>query len=109
VQDEVTRKVVGELALALTTAESDRLPRKHTESFEAYDLYLRAKSEQHVHKKENTLKAIEMSQRAIDTDPSFAGGYQLKSFLLSRGIRFGWFPKEDLEKAFDWPESYISR
>jgi adenylate cyclase len=108
VQDEVTRKVVSELALALTTAESDRLPRKHTESFEAYDIYLRAKSEQHVHKKENALKAIEMSQRVIDLDPSFAGGYQLQSFLLSRGIRWGWFPKEDLEKAFELAQKAIS-
>ena len=43
VQDEVTRKVVSELAIALTTTESERLPRKHTENFEAYDMYLRAR------------------------------------------------------------------
>ena len=43
VQDEVTRKVVSELALALTTTESERLLRKHTENFEAYDMYLRAR------------------------------------------------------------------
>ena len=84
VQDEVTRKVVSELAIALTATESDRLPRKHTESFEAYDMYLRAKMEQYVHKKENTLKAIELCQRVIDLDPNFAGGYQLQSFLISR-------------------------
>ena len=101
VQDEVTRKVVSELAIALTATESDRLPRKHTESFEAYDMYLRAKMEQYVHKKENTLKAIELCQRVIDLDPNFAGGYQLQSFLISRGIRFEWFPHEDLERAHE--------
>jgi adenylate cyclase len=99
VQDEVIRKVVSELAVALTSTESDRLPRKHTESFEAYDMYLRAKMEQYVHKKENTLKGIDICQRVIDLDPNFAGGYQLQSFLLSRGIRFGWFPREGLERA----------
>jgi adenylate cyclase len=108
VQDEVTRKVVSELAIALTTTETERLPRKHTESFEAYDLYLRAKWEQHVHRKENTLKSIGMCQRVIDLDPNFAGGYQLKSFLLSRGIRWGWFPKEDLEKALELAQKAIS-
>ena len=108
VQDDVTRKVVSELALALTTAESDRLPRKHTESFEAYDLYLRAKMEAYVHKKENTLKGIEMCQRVIDLDPNFAGGYQLQSFLLSRGVRFGWFLREDLKKAFELAQKAIS-
>jgi class 3 adenylate cyclase len=101
VQDEVTRKVVSELAVALTATESDRLPRKHTESFEAYDMYLRAKMEQYVHKKENTLKGIEICRRVIDLDPNFAGGYQLQSFLLSRGIRFEWFPREDLERAYE--------
>jgi adenylate cyclase len=108
VQDEVTRKVVSELAIALTTTETERLPRKHTESFEAYDLYLRAKWEQHVHRKENTLKSMGMCQRVIDLDPNFAGGYQLKSFLLSRGIRWGWFPKEDLEKALELAQEAIS-
>ena len=43
VQDEVTRKVVSELAVALTATESERLVRKHTENFEAYDMYLRAR------------------------------------------------------------------
>jgi adenylate cyclase len=108
VQDEVTWKVVSELAIALTTAESDRLPRKHTESFEAYDLYLRAKMEQYVHKKENTLKGIEMCQRVIDLDPNFAGGYQLQSFLLSRGIRLGWFPRKVLKKAFELAQKAVS-
>jgi adenylate cyclase len=110
VQDEVTRKVVSELAIALTATESDRLPRKHTENFEAYDMYLRAKKELYVHKKENTLKAIKMSQRVIDLDPNFAGGYQNLSLLLSRAIRFGWSesPREDLEKALKLAQKAIS-
>ena len=110
VQDEVTRKVVSELAVALTATESDRLIRKHTENFEAYDMYLRAKRERHVHKKENTLKSIEMCKRVIDLDPNFAGGYQQLSFMLSRAIRFGWSgsPREDLEKAFELAQKAIS-
>jgi adenylate cyclase len=110
VQDEVTRKVVSELAVALTATESDRLIRKHTENFEAYDMYLRAKREQYVHKKENTLKSIEMCKRVIDLDPNFAGGYQQLSFMLSRAIRFGWSgsPREDLEKAFELAQKAIS-
>jgi len=110
VQDEVTRKVVSELALALTTAESDYLPRKHTENFEAYDMYLRAKKEKQTIKKENALKAIEISRQVIDLDPNFAGGYQILSELLSRSIRFGWSasPREDLEKAFELAQKAIS-
>jgi adenylate cyclase len=110
VQDEVTRKVVSELAIALTTTESERVARKHTENFETYDMYLRAKRERYVVKKENHLKAIEMSQRVIDLDPNFAGGYEILAFLLTRGIRFGWSgsPREDLEKAFELAQKAIS-
>ena len=51
-----------------------------------------------------------MSQRVIDLDPNFAGGYQYLSFLLSRGIRLGWSesPREDLEKAFELAQKAIS-
>jgi TolB-like protein/tetratricopeptide (TPR) repeat protein len=110
VQDEVTRKVVSELALALTTTESERLFRKHTANFEAYDMYLRARVETQVLKKQNAFKAMEMSQRVIDLDPRFAGGYQNLSHLLSRGIRLGWSgsPREDLEKAHELAQKAIS-
>jgi adenylate cyclase len=110
VQDEVTRNVVSELAVALTTNDSERLIRKYTENFEAYDMYLRALREADVLKKETQLKALEMSQRVIDLDPKFAGGYQLQSFLLSRNIRFGFSasPKEDLEKAFKLAQKAVS-
>jgi len=110
VQDEVTQKVVSELALSLRATESDRLARKHTESFEAYDMYLRAFREQDVLKKENYLKSIEMSQRVIDLDPKFAGGYQLQSVAFSRAIRLGWSetPHEDMEKALELAQKAIS-
>jgi tetratricopeptide (TPR) repeat protein len=49
-----------------------------------------------------------MCKRVIDLDPDFAGGYQLQSFLLSRGVRFGWFPQENLEKAFELAQKAIS-
>jgi tetratricopeptide (TPR) repeat protein len=110
VQDEITRKVVSELAVALTATETERLARRHTEKFEAYDLYLRTRRETHVVKKENDLKAMEMSQRLIDLDPNFAGGYQSLSFLLTRAIRFGWSssPREDMKKAFELAQKAIS-
>jgi len=68
------------------------------------------KEELYVHKKENMLKAIEMSKRVIDLDPNFAGGYQIQSFLLSRAIRFGFSesPREDLEKALELAQKAIS-
>jgi tetratricopeptide (TPR) repeat protein len=102
--------VVSELALALTTDETGRLARKHTGNFEAYELYLRARQESYTVKKESDLRVIEMFRRVIDLDPDFAGGYAHLSFMLSRGIRFGFSasPREDLEKAFELAQKAIS-
>jgi adenylate cyclase len=110
VQDEVTRKVVSELAVALTATESERLPRKHTKNFEAYDMYLKTVRVSYAVKRETDLKAMEMCQRVIDLDPNFAGGYSWLSFLLIRGVRLGWSesPREDLEKASELAKKAIS-
>ena len=40
-QDEVTQKIVGALAVTLTEDEQERLVHKYTDSIEAYDYYLR--------------------------------------------------------------------
>ncbi|MEW6668377.1 MAG: tetratricopeptide repeat protein [Thermodesulfobacteriota bacterium] len=110
VQDDVTRKVVSELAIALTATETERLLRKYTENFEAYDLHLRALAVCAVPKKESDLKAMEMLRQVIKLDPNFPSGYSYLSFVLSRGIRFGWSasPREDLEKAFELARKAIS-
>ena len=55
VQDEVTQKVVSELSVCLTAHEIERLERRHTNSFEAYELLLRARREAFGLKKENYL------------------------------------------------------
>jgi adenylate cyclase len=110
VQDDVTQKVVSELAVTLTATESERRARKHTEKFETYDMYLRARRTFNSVKKEATLKTQELSRRVIELDPNFAGGYYLLSFALSRGARFGFSnsPREDVERAYELAQKAIS-
>lgn len=111
VQDQVTQKVVSELAVTLKASESERLVRKHTENFEAYDLYLRIVREYWPpEKKEDHLKALELCKRVIELDPSFAGGYQLLSFFLSMGVRLGYStsPREEVEKALELAQKAVS-
>ena len=110
VQDDVTRKIVSELAVALTVGEADLIARKHTENFEAYETCLRARREYKLGEKVNHLKAIELAQRTIELDPNFAGGYTLYSLLLSMGIRFGLSnsPREDLAKASELAKKAVS-
>jgi TolB-like protein len=110
VQDDVTQKVVSELAVTLTATESERRVRKYTENFEAYDMYLRARRTWGNVSRESHLKVQGLSQRAIELDPNFAGGYGLLSFSLSRAVRFGFSnsPREDLEKAYELAQKAIS-
>jgi TolB-like protein/Flp pilus assembly protein TadD len=110
VQDEVTQRVVTELAVALTASESERLARKHTESFEAYDLYLRGRRAMAKLKKENHLKTLKLFERSIEIDPNFAGGYAGMSYALSRSVRFGYStsPSEDVDKALELAKKGVS-
>ncbi|UCB50377.1 MAG: adenylate/guanylate cyclase domain-containing protein [Deltaproteobacteria bacterium] len=110
VQDEVTQKVVSELAVTLKASEMERLFRKHTESIEAYDLYVRILRECWPPKKECHPEAIELSKQVIELDPKFAGGYQLLSYLFSAGVRFGYSisPREDVEKALELAQQAVS-
>jgi len=110
VQDEVSDKVVSELAVALTATESERQARKHTDNFEAYDMYLRARRAHDGVKKEDHIKAKEFAQKAIELDPRFAGGYVVLSYVMSRSVRFGFSasPKEDLKEAYELAQKAVS-
>jgi len=110
VQDQVTQKVVSELAITLKASEVERLYRKHTENIEAYDLYIRIIRKCWPPKKECHPEAIELSKRVIELDPKFAGGYQLLSFMLSAGVRLGCStsPREDVEKALELAQKAVS-
>jgi adenylate cyclase len=109
VQDEITRKVVSELTVALTATENQRLIRKYTENFEAYEMLLRARREP-AYIKETHFKARELCQRVIELDPKFAGGYEYLSWLLSASLRFGFStsPREDLAKASELAQKALS-
>jgi len=110
VQDQVTQKVVSELAVTLKSSEAERLYRKHTDNIEAYDLYVRIIRECWPPKKECHPEAIELSKQVIELDPKFAGGYQVLSFMLSAGVRLGisTSPSEDVEKALELAQQAVS-
>ena len=89
IQDEVTRKVVAELAVTLKADENERLFRPHTQNFDAYDLFLRARKAWDPPTEENLLKGRELFEQVIELDPEFAGGLcrALSDALAVRAIR----------------------
>jgi tetratricopeptide (TPR) repeat protein len=67
--------VAGALMLKLTGPERERLTRRHTESIEAYQAYLRGRYYWNKRTPEDFKKAAEQFQQAITIDPNYAPGY----------------------------------
>ncbi|HXE90455.1 MAG TPA: protein kinase [Terriglobales bacterium] len=72
VQDEIARNIAQALRVALSPQEEQQIAQKPTENAQAYDFYLRGRS---YTRQMNLEFAIEMYERAIALDPTFAMAY----------------------------------
>ena len=94
VQQEVVRDISDKLKLRLSGEDRDRLRRRTSESWEAYDLYLRGRYHWNKFSDESLEKAIGYFQQAIDKDPNYALAYagladayhELSSFYPPREV-----------------------
>jgi TolB-like protein/DNA-binding winged helix-turn-helix (wHTH) protein/Tfp pilus assembly protein PilF len=73
VQDEIAAEVVRVLELELLPEQSERLRRHHTDSLEAYELYLRAMTRGGT--PDDDRRAVAALERAIRLDPGFVQAY----------------------------------
>jgi serine/threonine protein kinase/tetratricopeptide (TPR) repeat protein len=100
VQDEISNEISGKLRLQLTRAERKRLTKHHTESAEAYRLYLQGRHYWNRWTEEGFYKAINYFQQAVEKDPSYALAY---TGLADSYILLGWNsylpPKEVFPKG----------
>ncbi len=91
-QDEISEAIVGALKLQLLPEEKAAIERRGTESVEAYDLYLMARSfsltgNQGDPRKEEALERL--CRRAVEIDPGYAQAWALLAsgqFNLHRGF-----------------------
>ncbi|MEK6407430.1 MAG: winged helix-turn-helix domain-containing protein [Acidobacteriota bacterium] len=102
VEDAISRRLVGALALKLDAEEKQRLAKRYTDNTEAYQLYIKGRHFWNKRDEEGLRKAIATFRQAIDLDPTYALAYaglaDCYSFLGS-----AYFdplpPKEDMPKA----------
>jgi TolB-like protein/DNA-binding winged helix-turn-helix (wHTH) protein/Tfp pilus assembly protein PilF len=80
VQDEIAAEVVRVLELELLPEQSERLRRHHTDSLEAYELYLRAMNRGGT--PDDDRRAVEALERAIRLDPGFVQAHVELASLL---------------------------
>ena len=101
VQDDITRKVVGALAVELIRLESDRAANKPPQNLEAYDLVLRGRSLLRRQERSANFQAQEFFERAIAIDPGYAAAYAGLGVAHEFAVRFGYteFVVKGIEKA----------
>jgi TolB-like protein/DNA-binding winged helix-turn-helix (wHTH) protein/tetratricopeptide (TPR) repeat protein len=75
VHEEIAAEVSEQLRLTLTGKEKSALTRRHTESPEAYDLYLRGRYFWNKRNEKGARKAVEFFLRATEADPDYALAY----------------------------------
>lgn len=75
VQDSISERVAGVLALKLTREEKGQITKRYTENTEAYQLYLMGRYHLNRLTDDGFLKGRDYFQQAIDKDPNYALAY----------------------------------
>ena len=101
IQTEVAKKIAASLDIQLTNPEINRLERKSTEMFSAYDYYLKAIHADKNWTYEGSLEAIGYLEKATDLDPNFSKAYSLYAwqFVHQATTTSKIHPAKALEKA----------
>lgn len=98
-QDQVTASVVGAISPALEQAEIDRVKRKPTESFGAYDYFLRGLAAVYQESRRGHGEALQLFYKAIDLDPDFASAYGMAAYCYCQRKTNGWIADREQEIA----------
>lgn len=111
VQDEVTRTIALTLKENINLAEYDRIEHQPTDNLNAYELFKRAQEQSFTFTKEGNILAMELSEKAIELDPNFAGAYIELAWAYNYGYRWGWSEttsrEESLALAFEMARKAI--
>lgn len=102
IEDSISQKVAGALALNLSGEEQRRLSRPFTASNDAYQLYMKGRFFWNKRSVDGVKKSLEYFQQAIDTDPKYAVAYAgLADAYITAGS-YGYSimpPREAMPKA----------
>jgi rhodanese-related sulfurtransferase/Flp pilus assembly protein TadD len=117
-QDQVIRQIVGALAVELTSTEQARVGQVETNNPEAYDAVLQGWDHLRKDTEEDTAKAVDNFQKAIDLDPGYSRAYAAMAAANLRIVVSAWEMaggsgfehafermKENLAKALEKPTS----
>jgi TolB-like protein/Tfp pilus assembly protein PilF len=75
IQEEISQAIVAKLKVQIAGGQSKHLIRRYTESFEAYNLYLKGRYHWNQRSERSLRKGIEYFEQSIALDPKFAPAY----------------------------------
>jgi adenylate cyclase len=101
IQDDITQKIVTEMAVKLAEGENERVMLHPTGNVEAWIHYRRGVEAFRTFSKESNLKSRELSEKAIGLDPDYSVAYSLLGWTYAYAVRGGFSrsPAEDLNRA----------
>src|SRR5271169_1304236 len=100
-QDQITRRISGALAVRVTSLELAKSAAKPPSNLEAYDLVLRGRDLVSRQTRSANAQARGLFERAIELDPNYAPAYVGLGRVNLRAVESGWTPdpSEALERA----------
>lgn len=108
-QDEVTRQIVGALAVKLTEGERGRIGRVPTGDPDAYDIVLQGRTQLNRTTRDANAEARRLFVKALDLDPSYAGAYVGLGWAHLHSWQFLWSTDpESLERARELAERALA-
>jgi class 3 adenylate cyclase/TolB-like protein len=101
VQDQITRRISGALAVRVTSLEITQSAAKPPSTLEASDLVLRGRDLLSRLTRSANAQARGLFERAIELDPGYAPAYVGLGHVNLRAVNLGWTqdPNEALERA----------
>jgi len=82
VQDEVTQAIVTTIEPRVVNTERQLARRKPTDNLNAWEAYQRGLWHIFQYKSEDTIKALEYQQKAVELDPNFASAYGAIAYCM---------------------------
>ena len=92
VQDEITRSIVATLPERVGAADLKRVKRGSTDQTVAYDCFLRGRELHHASTKEANAEGIQLLEKAVESDPSFAQAWSWLACVLGQAFLRDYLP-----------------
>jgi eukaryotic-like serine/threonine-protein kinase len=109
IQQNISREVSEKLRLKLSGRQKEQLAKRHTDSTEAYELYLRGRYHWNKRTPDGLMRGIDYFQQAIKADPNYALAYaglaDSYNVLSTNAVRP---PKEAFPKAKEAAERALA-